>query len=266
MYKRQLNTEDGELTRTGVLNKTRQSQINLSHQLTAMDQALYAQQFIEQERLADLTRQGAVEARQQGRAAEARALETQADANARRQGHVRNFFYADYRTGKDGYDEDQLNADLKLSLVAREYRGLQPETFINRGDARGGLAIDLMLALVVTAGSLLLFGLAIMDGVTAYAIARPGYVALAIVAAYAFNLLLQVAGGLAFRHLGATRALTVALLAGNCNMGLVLVALQGRASFDVTVFFALAQIPMYTLPALMKPVYARLTAGRASPR
>ena len=97
--------------------------------------------------------------------------------------------------------------------------------------------------------NLLLFGLAIMDGVTAYAIARPGYVALAIVAAYAFNLLLQVAGGLAFRHLGTTRALTVALLAGNCNMGLVLVALQGRASFDVTVYFALAQIPMYTLPA-----------------
>ena len=114
--------------------------------------------------------------------------------------------------------------------------------------------------------NLLLFGLAIMDGVTAYAIARPGYVALAIVAAYAFNLLLQVAGGLAFRHLGTTRALTVALLAGNCNMGLVLVALQGRASFDVTVYFALAQIPMYTLPALLKPVYARLTAARASPR
>ena len=61
-------------------------------------------------------------------------------------------------------------------------------------------------------------------------------------------------------------ALTVALLAGNCNMGLVLVALQGRASFDVTVYFALAQIPMYTLPALLKPVYARFRAGRASPR
>ena len=48
--------------------------------------------------------------------------------------------------------------------------------------------------------------------------------------------------------------------------GLVLVALQGRASFDVTVYFALAQIPMYTLPALLKPVYARLTAARAPPR
>jgi hypothetical protein len=176
-----LNTEDGELTRTGVLNKTRQSQINLSHQLTAMDQALYAQQFIEQERLADLTRQGAVEARQQGRPAEARALEAQADANTRLQGHLRNFFYSDYRTSKDGYDETQLNADLKLTLVAREYRGLQPEAFINRGDARGALAIDLMLALVVTAGSLLLFALADMStSRIKYAYAGLGAIVLAI--------------------------------------------------------------------------------------
>ena len=157
-----LNTEDTELTRTGVLNKTRQSQIDLSHQLTAMDQALYAQQYVEQERLAELTRQAAVEARQQGRDAEARALESQADANTRMQSHLRNYFYADYRTGADGYDENQLNADLKLSLGAREYRGLQPEVYINRGDARGNLAVDLMLALLVTAGSLLLFGMADM--------------------------------------------------------------------------------------------------------
>ena len=78
-------------------------------------------------------------------------------------------------------DEDQLNADLKLSLVAREYRGLQPETFINRGDARGGLAIDLMLALVVTAGSLLLFGLADMaSSRIKYAYAGLGVIVLAI--------------------------------------------------------------------------------------
>ena len=40
-------------------------------------------------------------------------------------------------------------------------------------------------------------------------------------------------------------------------MGLVLVALEGKASFEVTVFFALAQIPMYTLPALLEPLYRR---------
>ena len=46
-------------------------------------------------------------------------------------------------------------------------------------------------------------------------------------------------------------------------MGLVLVALEGKASFEVTVFFALAQIPMYTLPALLDaPLPARVVDRR----
>jgi BASS family bile acid:Na+ symporter len=116
----------------------------------------------------------------------------------------------------------------------------------------------------LTVVNLVLFGLAIMDGVTAYGIERPAYVLGATAAAFAFNLLLQVAGGLVFRPLGRRRALTVALLSGNCNMGLVLVALEGRAPFEVTVFFALAQIPMYTLPALLAPWYRRALDGRAA--
>lgn len=115
----------------------------------------------------------------------------------------------------------------------------------------------------LTVVNLVLFGLAIMDGVTVYAFERPAYVLLATAAAFAFNLLLQAAGYLAFRRLGTRGALTVALLSGNCNMGLVLVALQGRAPFEVTVFFALAQIPMYTLPALLTPYYRRALAGTA---
>jgi BASS family bile acid:Na+ symporter len=43
-------------------------------------------------------------------------------------------------------------------------------------------------------------------------------------------------------------------------MGLVLVALADKANFDVIVFFAMAQIPMYMLPALLFPVYTRLRA------
>ena len=109
--------------------------------------------------------------------------------------------------------------------------------------------------------NLVVFAVAIMDGVAAFAARSPGYVAAALVAAFAFNLLLQAAGYVAFRRLGRRGALTVALLSGNCNMGLVLVALQGRASFEVTAFFALAQIPMYTLPALLAPLYRRALGG-----
>ena len=111
-----------------------------------------------------------------------------------------------------------------------------------------------------TVVNLVVFGVAIMDGVTAYAIDKPGYAMAALAAAYAFNLLLQACGYALFIRLGRRAALTVALVSGNCNMGLVLVALQGHAPFAVTVFFALAQIPMYTLPALLAPLYRRALA------
>ena len=109
----------------------------------------------------------------------------------------------------------------------------------------------------LTVINLVIFAIAIMDGVDAFARERPGYVATAVAAAFASNLLLQGAGyGLA-RHLPRPERLTVALMAGNRNMGLVLVALQGQAAFEVTAFFAIAQVPMYVLPALLRRLYAR---------
>ncbi|HZQ60307.1 MAG TPA: hypothetical protein VFC24_03100 [Casimicrobiaceae bacterium] len=121
----------------------------------------------------------------------------------------------------------------------------------------GGVWID-----VLTVLSLVVFAIAIMDGVTAFALSRPVYAAIAVALAFAANLGLQAAAALVFRGLGNRKALTVGLMSGNCNMGLVLVALEGRASFEVTVFFALAQLPMYVLPALLAPVYRHLVARR----
>ncbi len=109
--------------------------------------------------------------------------------------------------------------------------------------------------------SLVMFALAIMDGVTAVALARPGYVVLVTLAAFCANIALQCLGTLAALRLGMRSALTVGLMTGNCNMGLVMVALADKADFDVIVFFAMAQIPMYMLPALLRPVYRRLLAG-----
>jgi len=105
--------------------------------------------------------------------------------------------------------------------------------------------------------NLVAFALAIMDGVLAFALERPGYALLATALAFAFNLLLQAAGWLAFRRHGAVTALTAALLSGNCNIGLVLVALSGHAPVEMLIFFALAQLPMYMLPLLLEPLYRR---------
>lgn len=112
----------------------------------------------------------------------------------------------------------------------------------------------------ISVATLLVFALAIMDGVTAVALARPGYVLLVTLAAFCANIALQCLGTLAALRLGMRSAITVGLMTGNCNMGLVIVALADKADFDVIVFFAMAQIPMYMLPAILSPVYARLRA------
>jgi len=115
---------------------------------------------------------------------------------------------------------------------------------------RGAHALDAIAVL-----SLLVFAVAIMDGVTAAAIERPSYVLGTVAAAFGANLALQLAGALAFWRLGIRRALTVGLLTGNCNMGIILVTLADKADFDIVMFFALGQIPMYTLPMVLGPLY-----------
>ena len=119
--------------------------------------------------------------------------------------------------------------------------------------ARNARALDALSVI-----NLVIFAVAIMDGVTAFAIERPGYVALVTAAAFAANLALQAIGTVAWGRLGMRGALTMGLMTGNCNMGLVMVALGRDARFDVIVFFAMAQLPMYMLPGLLTPVYRRL--------
>ena len=63
----------------------------------------------------------------------------------------------------------------------------------------------------------------------------------------------MLAGGL-----GPRRALTVGLVSGNRNLALILAALAGSTNFDLLLFFAVGQIPIYILPALLAPLYRRL--------
>ncbi len=105
---------------------------------------------------------------------------------------------------------------------------------------------------------MLVFAVAIMDGVTATLAERPTTVALWLLAAFVANPALQIAGALAFAWLGQRRALTVGLVSGNCNMGLLLAAFPPDTDTDVVLYFAVAQLPMYMLPALLLPLYRRL--------
>ena len=107
---------------------------------------------------------------------------------------------------------------------------------------------------------MLVFAVAIMDGVTGRLVAEPLYVAALLAISFLFQALLQAATALGFLWLGRRAALTVGFLAGNRNMGLLLAVLPAGLHPDVALYFALAQFPIYILPVLLKPLYARLLA------
>ena len=107
----------------------------------------------------------------------------------------------------------------------------------------------------------IVFAIAIMDGVAAELAVRPGYILLCLAAAFGANLGLQVLGAAAFWRLGRREALTVGFASGNRNLALLLAVLIDSADFDVLVFFAIGQIPILTLPALLTPIYRRLMAA-----
>lgn len=138
-----------------------------------------------------------------------------------------------------------------VALVTRRLAG--PELI-----ARNARPLDAIAVI-----SLVIFAIAIMDGITAAGFERPGAVLGTLIAAFAANLALQVAGTLAFWRLGARRALTMGLVTGNCNLGIILVALADRANFDTVMYFALGQLPMYILPAVLSPFYRRAVRGES---
>ncbi len=55
-----------------------------------------------------------------------------------------------------------------------------------------------------------------------------------------------------------SRALTLGLVAGNNNIGIVVAALADHAPERFLVYVAMAQFPIYLLPALQRLVYRRL--------
>ncbi|GAA0587343.1 hypothetical protein [Caenispirillum bisanense] len=105
---------------------------------------------------------------------------------------------------------------------------------------------------------LVLFAIAIMDGVTAELLANPARTLLIILGSFAANLGLQAAGAVLFWRTGRQAALTVGLVSGNCNMALLLAVLPAGVDADVPLYFALGQFPIYILPALLTPLYRRL--------
>ena len=104
---------------------------------------------------------------------------------------------------------------------------------------------------------LLVFAIAIMDGVTALALEQPGAVLAATAAVFGLNIFMQAIAALAFAWRGLRLALTAGLISGNRNLGLLVAAMADRASTDLLIVIAVAQFPIYILPMLQRRLYRR---------
>lgn len=135
---------------------------------------------------------------------------------------------------------------LLASLVVR--RLTRPEALAHWGGAIDGAAVWCVV----------LYGLAVMDGVQAAALAQPAAFVRSLALAFAGGYGLNAATALAFLPFGRTVALTTGLLSGNRNMSLYLAVLPATTDHGVLLFLALCQFPLLLSPFLLRPLYRRL--------
>lgn len=112
-----------------------------------------------------------------------------------------------------------------------------------------------------------LFIIGLMHGVTHLAFQNPWFVFQTFAASTALVLGFYVLTTIAFWRLGPRSAMAVALASGNGNMGLMYLVFSEQAALELLVFFAIGQIPMFFLPAILTPLVVRLNtkSGRRPP-
>ncbi|HUK58089.1 MAG TPA: hypothetical protein VLV50_02575 [Stellaceae bacterium] len=135
-----------------------------------------------------------------------------------------------------------------LAGIARMLLGA-PRIAANR-DAVSGLNVVLLL----------LFCVAVMDGMTRTLADDPARVLLYAASATAASAVLQGVSFLVFLRLERGAALTAGLIGGSHNIALVWANLPTGTASELLLFFAVVQLPIFVLPAFSKPVYRWLAA------
>jgi len=163
-------------------------------------------------------------------------------------GMVQEFLGLDVGTGTL-----DLMARLGGLIVSATCAGLLARRFVGGTRiAAAGTVINGLSVLI-----LVFFAIAMMNGVTARMINEPVYVMGIAALAFATNVGLQVVGAVLFARLGRREALSIGLASGNRAMALWVAVLPAMHP-DVFLYFAMAQFPIYLLPAIMARVYQRL--------
>lgn len=129
-----------------------------------------------------------------------------------------------------------------LAWILRRLLGL--ERLRNADALLGGINVVLLV----------IFAIAVMDGVTARLFSEPLVIGALLLASCGAAILLHLAGYLLFRRAGTIGAYTSAVLSGNRNVGLMLVITAGTAGELFSLYVGVAQIPMYFAPLLLTPL------------
>jgi BASS family bile acid:Na+ symporter len=135
------------------------------------------------------------------------------------------------------------------AIVAALVRRLRGKEWVARQSERiDGLSVV----------ALFFFAVALMDGVLVAIINEPLKMLALTALSFALSLGLAALTAFVFARLGMGQALALGLAAGNRNMGLMLAA-AGAAVPELTwLYFAVAQFPIYLMPAMLKPLARRL--------
>ena len=112
--------------------------------------------------------------------------------------------------------------------------------------------------------ALFFFAVALMDGVLDSILKEPLKVLGLTALSFGLSLGLAALTALLFARLGMAQALALSLAAGNRNMGLMLAAAGTTVPELTWLYFAIAQFPIYLMPAMLKPL-ARRVAPASSP-
>lgn len=102
---------------------------------------------------------------------------------------------------------------------------------------------------------LVVFGLAVMDGVQELLIDSPWVVFSYVLFSFALSIAVQLVTRFALAFLGARDATTAALLCAYRNVGVIAAISGDSLGSNFLIFLGLWQLPMYTLPLLLKRFY-----------
>ncbi len=152
-----------------------------------------------------------------------------------------------------GLDISAFELALRLALLIGSAEGV---AFLLRRHAAPMLAAhgDVVDGVIVAA--LLVFAVATMAGIRAQIAVDVPAATVCLVLAFACNIALQVTGA-ALLPGTLRQRLTVGLILGNRNVGLVWSALGATASPRMALYFAATQFPIYILPRLIETLIGR---------